>query len=137
MAQLITVRGWTPKIHPSAFLAPNATIIGNVTIGAGANIWFGVVLRGDQNEIRIGEKSSIQDNTVIHCNEDHPTIVGSLVTVGHCAVLEGCTIEDGALIGMNAKCVAPAAVIPRLPQSKPRWSEIRPRRPSSPVARPM
>src|SRR5262245_3951589 len=89
MAHIISVRGWTPKIHPSAFLAPNATIIGNVTIEAGANIWFGVVLRGDQNEIRIGEKSSIQDNTVIHCNEDHATIVGSLVTVGHSRYWKG------------------------------------------------
>jgi carbonic anhydrase/acetyltransferase-like protein (isoleucine patch superfamily) len=110
MAHIITVRGWTPKIDPSAFLAPNATIIGNVTIEAGANIWFGVVLRGDQNEIRIGEKASIQDNTVIHCNEDHATIVGRLVTVGHCAVLEGCTIEDGALIGMNATVLDGATV---------------------------
>ncbi|NNE44149.1 MAG: gamma carbonic anhydrase family protein [Gemmatimonadetes bacterium] len=102
MSQIITVRGWTPQIHPTAWVAPNATLIGNVIVEAHANIWFGVVLRGDQNLIRIGEKSSIQDNTVMHCNEPNGTIVGHHVTVGHCAVLEGCTVDDYALIGMNA-----------------------------------
>lgn len=107
---IISVRGWTPKIHPSAFVAPNATIIGNVVIEEGANVWFGVVLRGDQNEIRIGARSSVQDNTVIHCNEENATIVGNGVTIGHAAVLEGCTIEDGALIGMNATVLDGAVV---------------------------
>jgi carbonic anhydrase/acetyltransferase-like protein (isoleucine patch superfamily) len=110
MALVISVRGWTPQVHPTAFVAPNATLIGNVVIGARANVWFGVVLRGDQNEIRIGEKTSVQDNTVIHCNEEHATIVGSGVTIGHAAVLEGCVIEDGALIGMNATVLDGAVV---------------------------
>ncbi len=110
MALVISVRGWTPRIHPTAWVAPNATIIGNVVISAYANVWFGVVLRGDQNEIRIGEKTSVQDNTVIHCNEEHGTIVGDGVTIGHCAVLEGCVIENGALIGMNATVLDGAVV---------------------------
>ncbi len=110
MALVISVRGWTPRVHPTAFIAPNATLIGNVVIEAHANIWFGVVLRGDQNEIRIGERTSVQDNTVMHCNEEHATIVGRGVTIGHSAVLEGCVIEDGALIGMNATVLDGAVV---------------------------
>ncbi len=99
---IISVRGWTPKIHPTAWVAPNATIIGNVEIEAGANVWFGAVIRGDQNLIRIGERASVQDNSVLHCNEENPTLIGKSVTLGHCTVLEGCTVEDFALVGMNA-----------------------------------
>jgi carbonic anhydrase/acetyltransferase-like protein (isoleucine patch superfamily) len=110
VAHLITVRGWTPQIHPTAFIAPNATIIGNVVIEAHANVWFGVVLRGDQSLIRIGQRTSVQDNTVIHCNEVNETIVGANVTIGHCAVLEGCTIHDYALVGMNATVLDGAIV---------------------------
>jgi len=102
VALIVPVRGWTPEIHPTAWVAPNAVLIGNVVVEAHANIWFGVVLRADQNVIRIGEKSSIQDNTVMHCNEPNGTVIGRNVTVGHCAVLEGCTVDDFALIGMNA-----------------------------------
>lgn len=101
MATIVTVRGWTPEIHPSAFVAPNAVLIGKVKIEANANIWFGVVIRADQNLIRIGERSSVQDNTVLHCNEKNATILGRNVTVGHSAVLEGCELEDFALVGMN------------------------------------
>ena len=105
MANIITVNGQTPKVHPSAFVAPNATLIGMVEIGERANIWFGAVLRADQNlPIRIGKKSSIQDNAVLHTSDELGTIIGDSVTIGHCAVLEGCVIGDGALIGMNA-CV--------------------------------
>jgi len=110
VANIITVRGWTPKIHPTAWVAPTATLIGNVEVGAGANVWFGAVLRGDQNLIRIGECSSIQDNAVMHCNEENATIVGAHVTVGHCAVLEGCTVGDWALIGMNTTVLDGATV---------------------------
>lgn len=110
MALIVPVRGWTPRIHPTAWVAPNATLIGNVEIEAGANVWFGVVLRADQNLIRIGERSSIQDNTVMHCNEPNGTLIGKNVTVGHCAVLEGCTVEDFALIGMNATVLDGARV---------------------------
>jgi carbonic anhydrase/acetyltransferase-like protein (isoleucine patch superfamily) len=102
LALIVPVRGWTPQVHPTAWVAPTAVLIGNVVVEAGANIWFGVVLRADQNVIRIGERSSVQDNTVIHCNEPNGTVIGKNVTVGHSAVLEGCTVDDFALIGMNA-----------------------------------
>ncbi|MGQ0721329.1 MAG: gamma carbonic anhydrase family protein [Candidatus Eiseniibacteriota bacterium] len=110
MALIVPVRGWTPEIHPTAFVAPNATLVGRVVIEAHANVWFGVVLRADQNIIRIGEKSSVQDNTVMHCNEPNGTILGRNVTIGHSAVLEGCVIEDFALIGMNATVLDGARV---------------------------
>jgi carbonic anhydrase/acetyltransferase-like protein (isoleucine patch superfamily) len=92
VAHIITVAGWTPQVHPTAFVAPTATLIGNVVVEARANVWFGAVLRGDQNLIRIGERASIQDNVVIHCNEPNPTIVGADVTIGHGATLEGCEL---------------------------------------------
>ncbi|MGH2570842.1 MAG: gamma carbonic anhydrase family protein [bacterium] len=110
MATIIPVRGWTPRIHPTAFVAPNATLVGQVVVEAQANVWFGVVLRADQNLIRIGERTSVQDNAVMHCNEEHPTILGRNVTIGHCAVLEGCEVADFALIGMNA-CVLDGATV--------------------------
>jgi carbonic anhydrase/acetyltransferase-like protein (isoleucine patch superfamily) len=110
MGVVISVRGWTPKVHPTAFVAPTAVLIGNVVVEEHANIWFGAVLRGDQNEIRIGARTSVQDNAVLHCNEEHATIVGAGVTIGHCAVLEGCVVEDGALIGMNATVLDGARV---------------------------
>ncbi len=105
MPTILTINGKTPVIHPSAFIASNATIAGQVYIGERANVWYGAVLRADQGfDIRIGRNSSIQDNSVIHTSHINPTIVKNSVTVGHGAVLEGCVIEDGALIGMNA-CV--------------------------------
>lgn len=105
MAHLFELNGQKPVVHPSAFLAPTCTLIGSVEVAERANIWFGAVLRGDQGiPIRIGPKTSVQDNVVIHTSHINPTIVGEAVTIGHCAVLEGCVIGDGALIGMNA-CV--------------------------------
>lgn len=102
--RIITFNGRTPRVHPSAFVAPTATLIGDVEIGPESSVWFGAVLRGDhpQNGIRIGARTSIQDNCVLHVSARGPTIVGDDVTVGHGAVFESCTIEDGALIGMNA-----------------------------------
>ena len=110
LAEIITVRGWTPQIHPTAFIAPNATLIGKVVVEAGANVWFGAVLRGDQSLIRIGRETSVQDNVVIHCNEENDTVVGAHVTIGHGAVLEGCVVHDYALIGMNAAVLDGATV---------------------------
>jgi len=89
-------------VHPSAFVAPTASIIGDVEIGEGSSVWYGAVLRGDESAIRIGSGTNIQDNTVIHCSHNLPTVVGSNVTVGHSALLEGCVVEDGALVGMGA-----------------------------------
>jgi len=96
-------KGFIPEISEKAFVAPNATVIGDVVIEDGASIWFGAVLRGDIDKIRIGKNSSIQDNTVIHVTGGkYPTIVGENVIVGHGCILHGCTVEDGALIGMGA-----------------------------------
>jgi carbonic anhydrase/acetyltransferase-like protein (isoleucine patch superfamily) len=97
------VRGKTPQIDPTAFVADTATIVGEVTVGARASIWFGAVLRGDVMHIKIGEDTSIQDNTVIHVTHDlHATEVGSQVTVGHSVTLHGCTVGDRCIIGMGA-----------------------------------
>jgi carbonic anhydrase/acetyltransferase-like protein (isoleucine patch superfamily) len=99
---IIEYRGKRPKIAPSAFVAPNAVLIGDVEVGAESSIWFGTVLRGDNGPIRIGARTSIQDNAVVHVSERGGTFVGDDVTVGHCAVMEDCTIERYALIGSNA-----------------------------------
>jgi carbonic anhydrase/acetyltransferase-like protein (isoleucine patch superfamily) len=112
MATILEFGGIAPRIDPTAWVAPTAAIIGNVVIEAGASIWFGAVLRGDdpEREIRIGARSSIQDNCVIHVSEQGPTLIGEEVTVGHGAVLESCTIGRGALIGMNAVVLQRAIV---------------------------
>jgi len=88
---IITYRGKTPKIHPSAFVAPTAVLIGDVEVGEESSIWFGTVLRGDNGPIRIGARTSVQDNAVLHD-----------VTIGHCAVMEDCHVKSHALIGSNA-----------------------------------
>lgn len=92
-----------PTIHASCFLAAGSRIIGDVVLGENVSVWFNVVIRGDVERIRIGKNSNIQDNVVIHVTHfKNPTMVGENVTVGHGAVLHGCTVEDGALIGMNS-----------------------------------
>ncbi len=111
-ARLIPFGGKTPRVHPSAFVAPTATLIGDVEVGADASIWFGAVLRGDHpaHGIRIGARTSIQDNCVLHVSARGATIVGEDVTVGHGAVFESCTIGAGALIGMNAVILHEATI---------------------------
>jgi len=101
---ILTYGGKTPRVHPSAFIAPTAVLIGDVEVGPESSIWFGAVLRGDHEEhgIRIGARTSIQDNCVLHVSARGPTIVGDEVTVGHGAVFESCEIRRGCLIGMNA-----------------------------------
>ena len=110
MATVIELDGKTPQVADDAFIAPTAVLIGDVTVHAGASIWFGAVLRGDNSAIVIGAGSNVQDNCVIHCAEELPTIVGENVTVGHMAMLEGCVIGDGALIGMGAIVLQRATV---------------------------
>jgi len=95
-------QGRSPRIAPSAFIAPSADLIGDVEIAENASIWFQTVLRGDIEPIRVGENSNIQDGSVLHTLLGSPTVVGKWVTVGHRAVLHGCTIEDHCLIGMGA-----------------------------------
>ncbi|HEY3676694.1 MAG TPA: gamma carbonic anhydrase family protein [Candidatus Tumulicola sp.] len=99
---LIPFNGKAPRVDPSAFVAPTAVLIGDVVVGPEASIWFGAVLRGDNGPIRIGARTSIQDNAVVHVSEHGGTYVGDDVTVGHAAVMEDCTIEPHALIGSNA-----------------------------------
>lgn len=92
-----------PVIHPTAFIADNATVIGDVEIGEDSSIWFGSVVRGDVNFIRIGSRTNIQDNSVIHVSGGtHPTILGNEITAGHRVLLHGCTVDDRCLIGMGA-----------------------------------
>jgi carbonic anhydrase/acetyltransferase-like protein (isoleucine patch superfamily) len=102
MATIVELGGVAPSIGEGAYLAPTAVLVGDVRVGARATVWFGAVLRGDSSHIEIGEESSIQDACVIHCAANLPTVVGARVTVGHGALLEGCVVEDEALIGMGA-----------------------------------
>ena len=99
-----------PTIDPTAFLHPDCVVIGSVTIGAGSTIWPGAVLRGDDGEIRVGARTSIQDGSVLHTTMVMPTVVGDDCVIGHIVHLEGCTIEDGALVG-NGSVVLHGAIV--------------------------
>src|SRR3954471_10535963 len=102
MATLLELDGVAPTVGTDVWLAPTAVLVGDVRVGARANIWFGAVLRGDSSHVEIGPGCSIQDNAVIHCADDLPTLIGADVVVGHGAMLEGCVVEDHALVGMGA-----------------------------------
>ena len=91
-----------PRVHPSAYIAPTATIIGDVEIGEGVSIWDGAVLRGDVSYIKIGKNSNIQDNAVIHVDYDEPTIIGENVTVGHMAVVHAAKVGNNVIVGIHA-----------------------------------
>ena len=96
-------RGQVPRVHPSAFIDDSAQVIGDVEIGEDSSVWMCVVIRGDVNRIRIGRRSNVQDGTIVHVMKDtHPTVIGDNVTIGHGAVVHGCTIEDRCLVGMGA-----------------------------------
>lgn len=97
-----SLRGIAPQIAVSAYIDPSAAVVGSVVVGARSGIWFNASLRGDADLIRIGEETSIQDNSVLHCDKGFPLTIGDRVTVGHSVVLHGCTIEDDALIGIGA-----------------------------------
>ena len=94
--------GKRPSVHPDAYIAPTAVLIGDVEIGPGASVWFGAVLRADAAQIKVGAGANIQDNVVIHCAENLPTVIEENATVGHSAQLEGCIVEAGAVVGMGA-----------------------------------
>jgi len=101
--KLYEFQGKKPEVHESCFLADGAKIIGDVVLEENVSVWFNVVIRGDVERIRIGKNSNIQDNVVIHVTHfANPTQVGENVTIGHGAILHGCTVKDGALIGMNS-----------------------------------
>jgi carbonic anhydrase/acetyltransferase-like protein (isoleucine patch superfamily) len=99
-----------PNIHPDAYISPEATIIGNVTIGAKSSIWPGVVIRGDNDAITIGSGTSIQESSVLHVDDGIPLTIGNNVTVGHQVMLHGCTIEDECLIGIQAVVLNKAVI---------------------------
>ena len=100
---IIPFRGMVPKIDKTAYVAPNAAVIGNVEIGADTSIWFGVSIRGDVHEIRIGARTNIQDNSVVHVTQDKfGCYIGSDITIGHGAIIHACTLQDGSFVGMGA-----------------------------------
>ena len=103
-------RGTTPSIAVSAYVDPSAVVIGDVRIGERSGIWPNATLRGDVDHIEIGAESSIQDGTVMHCDPGFPLFVGDRVTVGHLAMLHGCTVEDDALIGIGAIVLSGARI---------------------------
>ncbi|WP_327683627.1 gamma carbonic anhydrase family protein [Kitasatospora sp. NBC_00458] len=118
------VAGRVPAVDPTAFVAPNAVVVGSVTVGAGASIWYGAVLRGDAEAITVGPGSNVQDNCTLHADLGFPLVMGERISVGHNAVLHGCVIEDDVLVGMNAtvlngarigagSLVAAGAVVPQ------------------------
>jgi len=97
------VNGKSPSIPEDCYVAENATIVGDVTFGKSCSIWFNAVIRGDVNFIKIGDKVNIQDGVIVHCTyEKYPTIIGNNVSIGHNAIVHGCTINDNVLIGMGA-----------------------------------
>ncbi len=103
MSLILDCRGYSPKFGKNIYLAPNSTVVGDVEMGDECSVWFNAVVRGDVNSIRIGNKVNIQDNVVIHCTyEKTKTIIGNNVSIGHQAIVHGCTIEDNVLIGMGA-----------------------------------
>ncbi len=103
MALILPVKGTLPTIPTSCFIAPNATIVGDVEMGEECSVWFNAVIRGDVNSIRIGNKVNIQDAACIHCTyEKTKTIIGNNVSIGHHALVHGCVVEDHVLIGMGA-----------------------------------
>ncbi|MFP4624015.1 MAG: gamma carbonic anhydrase family protein [Gemmatimonadota bacterium] len=112
MAHLIEFRGRKPSVHRTAFVAPTAVLIGDVEVGPESSVWFGAVLRGDHptHGIRVGARSSIQDNCVLHVSDEGPTLVGEDATIGHGAVFESCEVRRGALVGMNAVVLHRAVV---------------------------
>jgi carbonic anhydrase/acetyltransferase-like protein (isoleucine patch superfamily) len=92
----------TPQLHPDTWVAPDANLIGKIVLEEGASVWFGATLRGDNEEIRVGLGSNVQENCVLHTDMGHPLVIGANCTVGHKAMLHGCVIGDGSLIGMGA-----------------------------------
>ena len=107
---ILPYKGITPTIEENVFIAPGAMIIGNVTIREGASIWYNAVVRGDSAPIVIGRRTNIQDNCVLHVDEDAPLTIGDECTVGHSAIVHGATVADHVLVGMNAVVLSHAQI---------------------------
>ncbi|GAA2126712.1 gamma carbonic anhydrase family protein [Kitasatospora saccharophila] len=127
---IAAVGGLSPQVDPGAFVAPGAVVVGAVTVAAGASIWYGAVLRGDAERITVGPGTNVQDNCTVHADPTFPAVLGERISVGHNAVLHGCTIEDDVLVGMSAtvlngarigagSLVAAGAVVPQGMQVPP------------------
>lgn len=97
-------------LHPQSWVAPGAVLAGDVTLEAGASVWYGCVLRGDLEPIRVGERSNVQDLTVVHVDRGRPATIGADVTIGHRCIVHGCEIEDGAMVGMGAVLLSGARI---------------------------
>jgi carbonic anhydrase/acetyltransferase-like protein (isoleucine patch superfamily) len=110
MAHIITIAGQTPAVDPSAFVAPTATLSGDIVLAAEASAFYGVSVRGDSAPIRVGRGSNLQDNVVLHADAGFPCTVGAGVSVGHSAVIHGCTVQDNCLVGMSATIMNGAVI---------------------------
>jgi carbonic anhydrase/acetyltransferase-like protein (isoleucine patch superfamily) len=105
MARVVTVDGHAPRIDPAALLAPSATVAGRVRLGREVNVWYQAVLRSEEDDLTVGARTNLQDGVVVHTDAGHPVVIADDVQVGHGAVLHGCTIETGVLIGMHATVI--------------------------------
>ena len=108
---ILSFGGKTPRDEGAVFVAANATVLGDVTLGKGTNIWYGAVLRGDEGTLVLGENCNVQDNAVLHCDPGGQVLLGKNVTVGHCALAHGCTVGENSLIGMHATLLNHSAVV--------------------------
>jgi len=109
---LLAHHGVTPRVHPTAYVAGGAWLIGDVELGEQASVWFNAVLRGDINAIYVGKRSNVQDGAVLHVTRELPVRIGDDVTIGHKAMIHGCWIGDGSLVGMNAVVLDNARIGP-------------------------
>src|SRR5829696_4002394 len=109
-ASVLSVAGRTPAIDPAAFVAVGARVVGAVTLGEGASVWYNAVLRADSDSITVGAGSNLQDNVSVHVDAGSPVVIGENVSVGHNAVVHGCTIEDGCLVGMGSVVLSRAVI---------------------------
>jgi len=107
---ILPYQGKTPVIGKDVYIAPTAVIVGDVVIGDRASIWFGTVLRGDLAPIRVGSETNIQDNCTVHVDQGHPVVIGARVSIGHNAVVHGCTVEDESLVGIGARVLSGAVI---------------------------
>ena len=107
---IISIDGHTPDVSQAAFIAENATVCGDVVLGKDSSVWFGAVMRAESEPMRIGARTNIQDNVTVHIDNGYPVAIGNDVTVGHNAVVHGCTVEDGVLIGMGSTVLNGAVI---------------------------
>jgi len=111
--RFVPFEGMWPRVHPTAFIAATAVLIGDVEVGEGASIWYHCVLRGDTNHIRVGARSNVQDGTIVHVARGTlPALIGADVTIGHAAIVHACTLHDRSFVGMGATVLDGAVIEP-------------------------